>query len=217
MAKRSSLGRDSNLYVISVSFKALHFSKLSTKDGQYFLYASQSENLDSNLLWWDGACIFPKLDRFANEFREITLFKCALDCRKFCQILKSCFLKYPCNLLSCRLDYFNFDDVTLTKLVANSLSASEALEDASFNHDPHLCAKCFRLVHRVSGQNYCACLVAGNLRDNFPHKSTRLRVHASWRLIQQYNGRSSNNRHRNCKFSFITTTKCTRLLVSMIL
>lgn len=53
------------------------------------------------------------------------------------------------------------------ELVLDVLRASKATENATTDHDAHLCRQGLSLFHRVSGQNDCALFVA--LRDALNH------------------------------------------------
>ena len=70
---------------------------------------------------------------------------------------------------------------------------SEALEDTALDHDTHLGAERFSLLHRVRRQDDCRCLVAGDLTDNSPHESTRFGVHARRGLVKQDDRRTAHD------------------------
>lgn len=75
--------------------------------------------------------------------------------------------------------------VTCSILVFDVSGGAETLELAG-THDTHLGAKCFRLFHRVSGDDDGTLLaLSGYLGQDVPHKSLGLWVNTGRRLIQE--------------------------------
>lgn len=79
----------------------------------------------------------------------------------------------------CRLADLELQLVPRTKLVLDVLHRTEALEDASFDHDSHLGAECLSFFHRVGCQDDGALLsLLAEACDNLPHEATGFRIHA---------------------------------------
>ena len=111
--------------------------------------------------------------------------------------------------------YLDFDLETDTKLVFDVLGAAKAFEYAAFDHDAHLGAECFSLLHEMRGKNNGTVLVAGDLADHFPHEASSLRVHTCRRLVQQDDGRVAQNGNCNTDFSLVASTERAGGLVSV--
>ena len=113
------------------------------------------------------------------------------------RILNALWAQYTCtNLLNFLLNWhlsFHFNDVTSAELVFDMHRCSEALEDATLDHDSHLGAECFGLLHGMRRQDDRRSLVASYLTDNSPHEASRFWVHTCRGLVKQDDGWTTHN------------------------
>ena len=98
---------------------------------------------------------------------------------------------------------FDLYDVACAKFVLDVLRTAEALEYTSFDHDSHFCGKGLSLLHGMRSQDDRTGLVARDVSDNFPHKTSSGWVHACRRLIEENNGWTSDDRDGYRELSLI--------------
>ena len=112
----------------------------------------------------------------------------------------------------------DFDFIANSELILDVLRTSHAAEDSTTDHDSHLGSQGFCFFHRVRRQNDCRFLVTlGDLFDNLPHEATSFGIHSSRRLIQQNDGRVTNEGHSDRKLPLVTSTESASKLVSVVL
>jgi len=107
----------------------------------------------------------------------------------------------------------NFNFKADTVLVFDVLRATEALEDATLNHDAHLRAKRLSFLHQMRSKNNGTSFLTSNLGNNRPHETTSFRIHPRRRFIKQNDGRITNDSNSNRKLSLVTTRECTGSLL----
>jgi len=100
-----------------------------------------------------------------------------------------------------------------TVLVLDVLRASEALKDATLNHDAHLGAQGFSFLHQVTSQNDSTRLLAGDLSHDRPHKAPGFWVHSCGGLIKQDDGRVADDSDSHGQLALVAARQSSRGLL----